>query len=490
MRALFISSVQKELVEERVAVRDFIRGNRLLSRHFDVFLFEDLPARDRRPDELYLEKVDQCDVFISLFAAQYGWEDPHDGLSPTEKEFDYATEKGKYCLLFLKNLGKTKAHPKMAALTDRAKAQLKYQRFGSVADLTSCLYDSLVELLEEWNVIQNRPFDAAVCPGLDHGVLDEKKIKWFVKTARQERNLALDVNASPIDVLTHLKLTQDGKLTNAAALLFAENPQRFRTTAVVKCAHYHGTEVAKPVPSYQVFDGTLFDQIDAAVDFVLSKLDRRVGTRSEGAAAPVTYELPKEAVAELIVNAVAHRDYTSNASVQVSIFSDRIEVWNPGHLPPGMTPEDLARPHSSEPANPLIAHPLYLAHYIESLGTGTIDIIRLCHESGLPAPEFTQRGRQFVVTIWRDWLTDAAMDELGLNERQKKGVAYIKTEGIITTIQYQSLLGCSRRTAARDLDDLLSRGILNREGAGRATHYVLASNRARIVPSMPVEGRS
>jgi len=488
-KTIFISSVQKEFTNERIGIRDFIQGNRLLSRHFVVFLFEDLPARDQRPDQLYLEKMDDCDVCISIFAAEYGWEDPDDGLSPTEREFDYATSAGKYRLLFLKNLGKDKPHPKMAALTARAKQHLKYQRFDDLADLTAGIYESLIELLEDWGVIQNRPFDAAVCPDFMLEDVDDKKIKWFVKRARQERNFALKASASPADVLTHLKLTDKGKLTNAAALLFAEEPQRFNTTAVVKCAHYHGVEVSKPVPFYQVFEGTLFDQVDDAVDFILSKLDRRVGTRRDGPSAPVSYELPKEAVAELIVNAVAHRDYTSNASVQVSVFSDRIEVWNPGCLPPGLTPDDLAKPHSSEPANPLIAHPLYLAHYIESLGTGTIDMIRHCRESGLPPPVFEQRGRQFVVTVWRDWLTKNVMNELGLNERQKKGMDHVKTEGVITTIQYQSLLECSRRTAARDLDDLLNKNILQREGAGRATCYVLVANRAKSVPNVPYMGQ-
>lgn len=473
-KTIFISSVQKELANERIGVRDFIRGNRLLSRHFDVFLFENLPARNQRPDQLYLEKVDDCDVCISIFGAEYGSEDPNDGLSPVEREFDHATRKGKYRLLFLKNLGKNKPHPKMMALTGRAKQHLKYQRFDDLGDLTTGIYESLVELLENWGVIQDKPFDAAVCPDFMLKDADDKKIKWFVNRARQERKLPLETNASSRDVLTHLKLIDDGKLTNAAALLFAREPQRFRATAVVKCAHYHGTEVAKPVPFYQVFEGTLFDQVDNAVDFVLSKLDRRVGTRRDGPAAPVSYELPKEAVAELIVNAVAHRDYTSNASVQVSVFSDRIEVWNPGSLPPGLTPDDLAKPHSSEPANPLIAHPLYLAHYIESLGTGTIDMIRHCRESGLPPPQFEQRGRQFVVTIWRDWLTDAVMDELGLNERQKRGINHLKYSGTITNREYQDVTDAIVRTAARDLKKLVECGLVKQVGAtGRSTHYIL-----------------
>jgi len=69
--------------------------------------------------------------------------------------------------------------------------------------------------------------------------------------------------------------------------------------------------------------------MNQAVDFVMSKVDRTVGTRAQGPQAPVEYELPRDAVAEAIVNAVAHRDYTSNASVQVMLFADRLEVWNP-----------------------------------------------------------------------------------------------------------------------------------------------------------------
>ena len=74
--------------------------------------------------------------------------------------------------------------------------------------------------------------------------------------------------------------------------------------------------------------------------------------------APVAYELPRAAVAEAIVNAVAHRDYASNASVRVMLFSDRLEIWNPGELPVGLTPEQLRQPHASIPRNPLIADPL------------------------------------------------------------------------------------------------------------------------------------
>jgi predicted HTH transcriptional regulator len=83
------------------------------------------------------------------------------------------------------------------------------------------------------------------------------------------------------------------------------------------------------------------------------------------------------------------------------LFKDRLEIWNPGSLPYGLTTAKLRKPHSSIPANPLLAEPMYLAGFIERMGTGTGDIIRLCHEAGLKkAPEFVQE-EIFKTILWR-----------------------------------------------------------------------------------------
>ena len=193
-----------------------------------------------------------------------------------------------------------------------------------------------------------------------------------------------------------------------------------------------------------------------------------------GTSAPVTYELPKQAVAEAIVNAVAHRDYTSNASVQVMLFTDRLEIWNPGELPPTLTPERLREPHPSIPHNPLIAEPLYLAHYIEKAGTGTLDMIEHCRDAGIPEPDFEQRAGQFVVTIWRDWLTSEFLSGLEINDRQRLAIGHVKQTGRITNSEYQELTGVIRKTAARDLDGLVEKGVLERVGSKRGAHYVVA----------------
>lgn len=222
----------------------------------------------------------------------------------------------------------------------------------------------------------------------------------FVGTARRARQFPLAENTPPEALLEHLNLMHKGRLTNAAILLFGKAPQRFLLSSEVKCAHFHGTQVAKPIPSHQVYKGTVFELVDHAVDFVLSKIALSVGTRAESIQAPVAYEIPKEVVTEAIVNAVAHRDYTSAGSVQVMLFADRLEVWNPGRLPPPLTVERLRAPHESIPGNPLLARAMYLVKYIEQMGTGTLDMIERCASAGLKEPEFEAAG-EFVTRIRR-----------------------------------------------------------------------------------------
>ena len=118
---IFISSVQGELAEERAALRDYVRGDPLIRRFFEVFLFEDAPASDRRPDQLYLDEVDRCDVYVGLFGLDYGNED-EEGVSPTEREFDRATAVGVHRLIFVKGSDDAR-HPKMQALIRKAQGR-------------------------------------------------------------------------------------------------------------------------------------------------------------------------------------------------------------------------------------------------------------------------------------------------------------------------------------------------------------------------------
>ena len=477
---IFISSVQKEFKQTRLDLKAFLLGDAFLHRFVsEVFLFEELPATDRRADQVYLEQVERCDIYLGIFGYEYGNED-QDGVSPTEYEYNHAAKHRKIRLVYVWGSDEKRRAPKMRHLVGKAGSELIRRRIEDFSALCSEVYASLVDYLDGMGTLRVPPFDTSACDDATLRHLSRKRVDWFLETAGRERGFPLKSNTTTQALLIHLNLLEKGKPTNAAMLLFGTNPQRFHRTAETKCMHCHGNEYRRPFASLQVYGSDLFEQANQARDFVLAKINRSIGTRDAGITAPATYELPPDAVGEAIVNAIAHRDYHSNASVEVRLFTDRLEVWNPGRLPGTLTLEDLHRDHPSVPHNPLIAESLYLTRYIEKAGSGTQRMIELCRSAGLPDPQFEQRSGSFVITLWRDWLTSEMLAGFHLNERQLAGLALLGIEGRLTSGRYQEETRVSRQTATRDLDDMVKKGILEQRGERRGAFYV----KAKVMPQL------
>ncbi len=487
MEQIFVSSVQKELQADRHAVRDFVHNNALLQQFFRVFLFEDLPPTDRRADEVYLDEVAKSRIYVGIFGNEYGWEDDN-GLSPTEKEFNFAAKQRKRRFIFVRGYDDKNRHPKMKKLIRKSGDEVVRRRYADTDEMLRLLYGSLIRYLQDQGVIATADFDATPCPGVTLKDISRKKLRWFLEKAREERGYALSVDTPRKKALAHLNLLAKSVPTKGAVLLFGNTPERHIPSAEITCLHFHGTEIEKPIPSQQVYHGTLFELVDQAVDFVMARLARLVEPSSASPESRIRYEVPYRVVREAIVNAVAHRNYASRSGVQVMVFANRFEVWNPGGLPEDLTVDLLRGPHPSVPRNRLLCEPLFLAHYIERAGTGTLDMIHLCTEAGLPEPEFLNEGERFRLIIWRDWLTDAAMDKLGLSDRQKIAVGIARRMGRVTNRDYQKVTGVSDRTVLRDLNDLVNKGIFQKVGiTGRKTHYVLR-HRTRQKPDKPDAG--
>ena len=473
MEQIFISSVQKELQTERFAIRDFVHGNDLLRQFFRVFLFEDLPPSDRKSGDVYLDEVARSPIYIGILSNEYGYEN-EDGVSPTEMEFNRATELRKRRLIFIKGRDDSQRAPKMKALIQRAGDELVRRRFDDVNEMQRLLYGSLIQYLQDKGFIAAKDFDAAPCTGATLQDISASRIQWFLEKARDERRYALPVDTPPERTLAHLNLLAGSVPTRGAILLFCENAERFFPSAEIMCVHYHGTEVAKPIPNQQPYRGTIFEAVDKAVDFVMGALVRSVEPGQASVSSDVKYDIPYRVVREAIVNAVAHRNYASKSGVQVVLFADRLEIWNPGGLPEDLTIDQLRHAHPSVPRNRLICEPLFLAHYIERAGTGTLDMIRLCKEAGLPEPEFRSEGERFVTVIWRDHLTPQTIAAMGLNERQKKALEYLRKHRRITNSEYQGLFSVSKRTATEDMSQLLSSGMIEKIGTtGKGVFYRL-----------------
>ena len=267
MKRIFISSVQKEFASERIALADYLRSDPLLRRFFEPFLFEELPAKDQQAGSAYLYEVERCDIYLGLFGESYGFEDVQ-GISPTEHEFVRATEQRKPRLIYVKGESDQGKHTKMKALISRASNEVIRRRFTDTSSLHPAVYASLVDYLQANALLRFTPFDATACTQATLQDISEVKVQSFLRTARVARNFPLAADAPAETVLTQLRLLNTGVPTNAAVLLFGTDPQRFIYSAEVKCAHFHGTQRQKPIPSYQVYKGTLFELVDQAVNFV------------------------------------------------------------------------------------------------------------------------------------------------------------------------------------------------------------------------------
>ncbi len=311
-------------------------------------------------------------------------------------------------------------------------------------------------------------WDSQICDATMEDI-DGEKVRWFLRKAKYERRLNIEPETPVAEALERLKLIKNGELTNAAVLLFGKNPQRFFLQAETRCARFKGTEPLEFI-DMKVFGGNIFDQRDIAVEFVKEHIKlhaKIVGTEREE-----IWEYPIEAVREGITNALCHRDCEIASNVQIRIFDDRIEIWNPGALIEGLTVEKLKGKHESVLRNPLIGKCFFLVKFIEQWGTGTNRIIKETVNHGLPEPAFEDTKTSFIITFRKYKITDEVLADL--NERQKKAIEFLRVHGKITNKKYIQLNpDITDRTALNDLNGMIKKGIIKASGEKKYRYYIL-----------------
>ena len=400
VRKIFISSVQRELSAERKAIVDLVSGNPQLARFFSTFAFEfDVPASDKRTDEVYLAELAVSDLYVGIIGNDYGGL-TSDGVSATESEYDEATRLGIPRFIFVKGSSDKMRDPRERNFLRKVSPGLIRVRFENTGELLAALTESLDRYLAE-NKVAYAGLTYEEEPVGKWEELDEDKIRWFVRTAREKRGFPFPVDAPVEKVLKHLKMVTDGVPNRAAMLCFGKDAHLYATSPGVKCILWYGKERRKPAGSYKWFEGNLFEVSDKAIEFIKEKLDLRIGGHTLGAQSDDTFEIDEKVVAEMVNNGIAHRDYTSSATVQVELFRDRLTVFSPGPMHRDMRFEMLAEDHQSYATNPIIAHALFYVKYIEEIGSGTVDMFDLCKAMDLRPPVFDIDARHFTVTVYR-----------------------------------------------------------------------------------------
>ncbi|MCX7047178.1 MAG: putative DNA binding domain-containing protein [Candidatus Sumerlaeota bacterium] len=308
-----------------------------------------------------------------------------------------------------------------------------------------------------------RTWDALACHGFIPEEMGNDAVRDFLRRAGLEAS-------SGQTLLSNLGLlTNDGIPCNGAALLFASYPQRFFPEAQVKCARFAGTTSVKFIDE-KTFDGVVLSQLDNALAFVAR--NTRQAIRITGKAERDTIpEYPDEAVREAIINAICHRDYAAVGTIQVRIYDDRLEVWNPGILPPDMTFESLTREHASRPRNPRLAQAFYRARLIEHWGTGILRMMQSAEDLGIKLELMGENG-VFITRFHILSQLGIPREETPFDIRQRETLEYIKAHGKIANREYQTLFGVGKRQALKDLLMMVNKGALASVGQGRALHYI------------------
>ncbi len=350
--------------------------------------------------------------------------------------------------------------------SSRVKPVFAYQRpFKRVGRTNQKLTREEVQRLMEETT--GRTWDTLPCPEASLREIDADLVRRFLQRMAQD----VTMNASTMLANLYL-LTPQGEPGNGAVLLFSRTPQRFFPQALVQCARFDGITSVTFLDE-ETFEGDILSQLESAIKFVTRNTRKalRITGRPEHEVIP---EYPAEALREAIINAICHRNYADISSTQIRIYDDRLEVWNPGSLPPGIMIDELYHEHPSRPRNPRLAQALHRAQLIEHRGTGTVRIVQACEESGLPRPEFiTEQGMfkvRFISLVEKEEPVTVA-----LTERQRQTIAYIRAHGAITRNEYEKLFQVKKAQAYRDLNELVSNGILLLERKGYLSSYLLVS---------------
>jgi ATP-dependent DNA helicase RecG len=324
-------------------------------------------------------------------------------------------------------------------------------------------------------------FESRIPPDVTDQDLDEQQIEAYVQAYYAAAKIQ-DWETKPgiNDVLMQRGCLQEvnGELrpTYAGLLLFGRTPQRWLPAAQILAARFSGHSFGERFVKEEI-NGSIPAQLQQAEKFLRANLQSVV--RMIGLSHQEVLEYPFDAVRELVVNAIAHRDYNLQGdSIHLNIFVDRLEVTSPGGLPGPITIDNILAARYSR--NPVIVQVLADLRYVERLGYGLDRVVTTMRENSLSPPRFEETAGTFRVTLHStpsEEFSPPDMSQyqlLDFNPRQVSALNYLGTRRRITNREFQELCpDVHPETLRRDLADLVSRGVLLKIGDKKSTYYIL-----------------
>ena len=336
----------------------------------------------------------------------------------------------------------------------------------------------------------NRHFDQVLCAGL---TITDEEIDGLCKAMKEQalKNARTEEQKASIKDVGRQQLRswgilieRDGKdyPSNAFAILTGCGGLHVAT----QCGVFKGTTKEVFVDRRE-YDGPLWEQIEEAYQFVLRNI--HLGATFEGVYRQDVYEIPPDAIRELIINAIMHRSYLDHGTIQIAVYDDRLEITSPGKLPMGQTIERMKEGYSKI-RNEALAYAFSYMNLIEHWGSGIPRIIGKVKAAGLREPEFIGGDVDLRINIYRNQSTannatnnakiNANGAENGVNtpttkeqEQVKKLLDAIEQDPSATQAYYAEQIGVSKRTVSRIFVSLQEKGILLQTGTKRKSNWVI-----------------
>ena len=277
--------------------------------------------------------------------------------------------------------------------------------------------------------------------------LDYEEILRTRNDAIRFRRISAGTSVEPGDILDRLGLRRDGILTQAAQILYGLRFLPDYPQVRLKLGRFRGTTITGDI----VDNKHDFLHAFAVIREAMAFLDRTLPLAAHFVKGRIQREdrlpVPADALREVILNAVIHRDYSNpGGDMSIAVFDERIEIRSFGHLPSGISPESLTGPHQSVLRNPLIAQTFHRTGAVETWGRGTNRVIEICRENGVELPVFELQGNSFLVTF-RATMVPTPIQRPQVTPRVL--ALLTAATGGLSRLQLQQTIGLSDRTHFR-----------------------------------------
>lgn len=326
-------------------------------------------------------------------------------------------------------------------------------------------------------------WETTLVEGATEDDIDFRAVRAYIGRYNSARGEKLKLPPREVLLARNCAVDVEGKLrpTRAGILLFGKRPEKFFHKTYISVARFAGRQITDTILDSKDYYGRLMDIIDRAEQYVKGHYDIMQKLVEGQAATQPIHQYPPWAVRELIVNAVCHRDYGDYGSrIMVFMLRDRIEFHSPGGFPAGITARNVLGKQFTR--NPVIARVLHDAGYIEQFGSGLDRVFGEAREHPLKPklPTIAADAGQVVVTLHspEEFLAAPPGEAVPvpLSSRQEKILAYVREHREINSLLCEKELGIPQRTAHRELQEMVGKGVLVALGERRGRRYRLANN--------------